>query len=89
MDGTFAAAFNTPLYMFCDSLASAHPHSLLPFRSYLYVAMGFGSSATELVYSLRYGLIISAVSWLLWHQWRTYYRLSQVKGPFWAQFTNL
>jgi len=51
--------------------------------------MGFASSATDLLYSVRYGLFVSAVGWLLWLQWTTYHRLSKVKGPFWAQFTNL
>jgi hypothetical protein len=51
--------------------------------------MGLASLTTELLYSVRYGLALAAVSWLLWHQWSTYHRLAKVKGPFWAQFTNL
>jgi hypothetical protein len=50
--------------------------------------MGLASLAAPLLYLVKYGLVISAVS-LLWHQWTTYHRLSKVKGPFWAQFTNL
>jgi len=51
--------------------------------------MEITSSAAEAFYSASYILVIAIMAWVLWLQWSSYRRLSKVKGPFWAQFTNL
>jgi hypothetical protein len=49
------------------------------------------SSAAEALYFASYVrlLAIATMIWVLWLQWSSYRRLSKVKGPFWAQITNL
>ena len=46
-------------------------------------------STAEALYSASYILAIATMIWVLWLQWSSYRRLSKVKGPFWAQITNL